>query len=53
MKESGSLSRCSQDMVGRGKMRSLAEMIKDFYREIFLVLAGPQLTLFNFLVSDI
>lgn len=47
MKESGSLSRCSQDMIGRGKTRSLVEMIKDFYREIFLNLAGPKLTPFN------
>lgn len=35
-------------MIGRGKTRSLVELIKDFYREIFLGLAGAQLTLFNF-----
>lgn len=53
MKESGSLSRWPRYMIGRGRTRSLVEMIKDFYREIFLDLAGPQLTLFNFGDSDI
>lgn len=47
MKESGSLSRHSQDVIGKGKARSLVERIKDLYREIFLDLPGSELTLFN------
>lgn len=41
MKEGRSLSRQSQDMIGRGKTRCLVKVIKDL-QEIFLDLAGPE-----------
>lgn len=43
MKEGRSLSRQSQDMIGRGKTRCLVKVIKDCYRKFSWILLDQRL----------
>lgn len=47
MKDNRSLSRQSQDIIGRSKTGYLIEIIKDFYRKFSWILLGQSLTLFS------